>query len=192
MLHFPKALHRTLPHMDEKRRGRPTVAPDRAAAMWRAVRELVDGEFRGNQAEAAKALGVSGATVSNFLSRKTSVGSGIERGVTRYLRRSFDQIVEAGGSLAVLRGGAPAPSAPVETRFGDLPNWPELYRMARDNRPNVPRWAWELCARARVFLDVPITPPFIAEIAYVIAHNVPPPAGVLPAETDDSTPSAGS
>ena len=50
MLHFPNALHRTLPHMDEKRRGRPTVAPDRAAAMWRAVRELVDGEFRGNQA----------------------------------------------------------------------------------------------------------------------------------------------
>lgn len=158
--------------------------------MLRVVREVLAADFAGNQARAAEAFGFTPATLSMFLSRKTGVGAGLERGVTRYLRRSFDQIVATGGDLAALRGGEPSPSAPREVRFGDLPNWPSLWREARAVRPELPRWAWVYCARARVILDVPITASFVADIARVIAHNVPPPDNADAIAADDSTPSA--
>lgn len=188
---MPKPFARNFYDMGEKRRGRPgrpTVDPARAAAMRKVVRQILDTDFRGRQSEAAEKFGFSEATLSTFLSGKTGVGNGIEAGVTSYLRRSFDAIVEHGGDLASLRSGGP-PGPPREVRFGNLPEWPDIYRQAREMKPSVPRWAWEMLARARVILDVSVTPAFAAEIAQAIARCIAAPENPPSFDPEDSPPS---
>lgn len=169
--------------MSERKAGRPTVASERTDAMRRLMRSVVQAEFNGNQAAAAKAMRFTPATLSNFLAGKTQAGPKIEDGLTGYLRRSVDQIMATGGDLAALRGGTEAPTPMREVRFGDLPSWPELYASARTLRPQIPRWAWQKTARARVLLDVPITGAFIAGIAAAIHEHTEPEPNV----GDDST-----
>lgn len=140
------------------------------------MRQVIQADFAGNQAKASAAMRFTPTTLSNFLAGKTQAGPKLERGLTGYLRRSVDQIIAAGGDLAVLRGGMEAPMQHREVRFGDLPTWPDLYAAAHQMRPELPRWAWQKTARARVLLDVPITPGFVAAIAAAIRENTEPEA----------------
>lgn len=151
--------------------------------MRRLMRAVVQSDFGGNQAQAAKAMRFTPPTLSNFLAGKTQAGPKIEDGLTGYLRRSVDQIMATGGDLAALRGGLEAPQPMRDVRFGDLPTWPDLYAAARAVRPQLPRWAWQKTARARVLLDVPITPGFVAAIASAIHENTEP----EPNDGDDAT-----
>lgn len=180
----------TIEPMDEKRSGRPATSRERSELLRRLVRDLLRVDFDGNQTAAARALKITGATLSNFLSGKAQAGSKIEDGITSYLRRSVDQIVAHGGDLEALRGGSSAPMPLREVRFGDLANWPDLYRAAREVAPSVPRWAWVYTAKARVLLDVAIGPAFVAGIAQTIHHHLAPPAPASEADTDvsDDTP----
>lgn len=167
----------TISFMDDKGRARPALSRETSEVLRRLVRQIADTDFGGVQERTAEALGIKGATLSTFLSGKNRAGLQTQDGIVGYLRRSIDQILAANGDLATLRGGMTAPSQIAETRFVDLPNWPAMLAAARDARPEVPGWAWDLCATARVLLDVPITPRFVADIAAAIHHNLAPPLG---------------
>jgi hypothetical protein len=52
------------------------------------VRQIIDKDFDGNQAAAAKALGVSGATIHDFLAGKRGAGNRLIDGITAYTGRS--------------------------------------------------------------------------------------------------------
>lgn len=160
------------------RNTRPALSSEKSEVMRKLVRQIATADFEGVRERTAKALGVKGATLSTFLSGKNRAGLQLQDGLVSYLRRSVDQILAADGELAVLRGGMSAPAQIAETRFVDLPNWQALLAAARDARPEVPAWAWEMCATARVLLDVPITPRFVADIASAIHHNLTPPTAV--------------
>lgn len=157
------------------RNTRPAISSEKSEVLRKLVRQIADTDFEGVRERTAKVLGVKGATLSTFLSGKNRAGLQLQDGIVSYLRRSIDQILAADGELAVLRGGMTAPAQIAETRFVDLPNWQALLAAAHDARPEVPAWAWEMTATARVLLDVPITPRFVADIASAIHHNLAPP-----------------
>lgn len=167
----------TIRLMNDGGRVRPALSRETSEVLRRLVRQIADADFGGVQERTAEALGVKGATLSTFLSGKNRAGLQTQDGIVAYLRRSMDQILAANGDLATLRGGMTAPAQIAETRFTDLPNWPAMLAAAKDARPEVPAWAWDLCATARVLLDVPITPRFVADIAAAIHHNLAPPRG---------------
>lgn len=156
--------------------GRPTLGNARNEVLRRLVREVLVTDFDGTQAAAARALGVSGATLSDFLMSKKGAGSQLQDGLVKYLRRSMDQIAASGGDLGALRGLQPA--APItgrEVRFIDLPNWISLRAAAEEQRPRHAPWVWERLASARVWLDGPVTPGLVADLADVVARHQEPP-----------------
>lgn len=157
--------------------GRPTIGSARNETLRRLLRELVATDFGGTAASAAKALGVSGATLSDFASRKKGAGAQLQDGLTRYLRRSMDQILAVNGDLAAIRGLAPlALPSSREVRFVDLPNWPALRAAAEELRPARAAWVWDRLSTARVWLDGPVTPGLVADLADVVARHQEPPA----------------
>lgn len=156
--------------------GRPTIGAERNEALRRLVRELRDVDFAGNLTQTARAVGVSVPTLSDFLAAKKGAGEKITEGLERHLRRTRDQMTAAGGDLAVLRG-QPAPPTPLrEVRFADLPNWRSLLAAARPMRPAHEAWVWERLASARVWLEGPVTPSMVADLADVVVRHVAPPS----------------
>ena len=156
--------------------GRPTIGAERNEALRRLVRQLRDADFNGNLTQTARAVGVSVPTLSDFLAAKKGAGEKISEGLERHLRRTRDQMTAAGGDLAVLRG-QPAPLTPLrEVRFADLPNWSSLLKAARPMRPTHEPWVWERLADARVWLEGPVTPSMVADLADVVVRHVAPPS----------------
>lgn len=159
--------------------GRPTLGTARNSVLRQLVQDLVAKDFGGTKADAARALGVSQATVGDFLLRKKGAGPALQDALVRYLGRSMDQIQAAGGDLATLRGmpaAAPVtPSGVVMVRFGELPNWSSLQSAARALRREHPAWVWERLAIAPVWLEGPATPLVVAECADIVARHVAPP-----------------
>jgi hypothetical protein len=156
--------------------GRPTIGLERNEALRRLVRELRDADFGGNLTQTARAVGVSTPTLSDFLAAKKGAGEKITEGLERHLRRSRDQMTAVGGDLAALRGAPPAPTPLREVRFVDLPNWSSLLTAARPMRPTHEAWVWERLATARVWLEGPVTPSLVADLADVVVRHVAPPS----------------
>ena len=124
--------------------GRPTLGSARNEVLRRLVRELLTADFGDTQAPAARAFGVSPATLSDFISGKKGAGNQLQDGLSKYLRRSLDQITAVGGDLAQLRGLGTAVTSPVRVVcFGDLPNWSSLRAAAMLQRPSHAAWVWE-------------------------------------------------
>lgn len=158
--------------------GRPTLGTARNDVLRHLVRDLVSADFADTKADAARALGVSAATIGDFLSGKKGAGSTLQDALVRYLGRSMDQINAARGDLAALRGmpsAAPVVAGVVRVLFGELPNWSSLQSAARSLRREHPAWVWERLAYSPVWLEGPATAMVVAECADIVARHVSPP-----------------
>lgn len=173
MAHFARD---TVPSM-----GRPTLGSARNTVLRRIVRDVVARDFGGTKADAARALGISAATVGDFLNEHKGAGPSLTDALTAYLGRSVDQIIAAGGDLDAVRALPPAAAqpqpatTPAMVRFRDLPGWSSLLLAAKKLRPDHAAWVWERLATAPVWLDGPATPIVVAECADIVARHVAPP-----------------
>lgn len=89
------------------------------------ARELLLGRFGDNRTAMAKALEVSQATVSNFLSGKSGAGRTLATAIARELGISHDALVVGDASAA----------GTESVRFGDLPGWQEAVETVLTSSP---------------------------------------------------------
>ena len=92
---------------------RPAHSP-RSESLRAIVKALIAADFDGNQQAAATTLGVTRATINQFINGHKGAGQPICDGLVAYLRRPIEEIVAAQGDLAALRT-APARRAHART-----------------------------------------------------------------------------
>jgi len=172
-----RPLPRTLPTMAEKRKGKPTVGAEKNQILRQTVRAIMEADFGGNLTATAKGLGLSSSAVSDFLLGTRGAGPKTTDALEVYLRRTYDQILAAGGNLDTLRKSPVQPVvAPRAVRFGDLPNWSALAEAAQQEKPTLAAWVWEKLARADVWVEGPVTPSMVADLAVLVSRHFAPPA----------------
>ncbi|HEX4932375.1 MAG TPA: helix-turn-helix transcriptional regulator [Gemmatimonadaceae bacterium] len=148
---------------------------ERNTVYRRLLRELLATDFDDNGDKAARALGVSRSAINQLKNGHKGAGVKILEGLTRYLRRSDEEILASAGDLVALRSATPLPaSSRVEVVFRELPGWPTLLEGARALDPSLPEWVWRYVADARVGLRVPITASLVADLARFFLRHVPP------------------
>jgi hypothetical protein len=102
-------------------RGSKSLSPEARASVRDAVRALVDGEFAGNKAEAARRLKVGYSQLHGIYEGTQGAGPKVLERIARHTGREMGELL----GLAGRRGPADAP------RFGQLPGWMEADRVAR-------------------------------------------------------------
>lgn len=155
--------------------GRPTATADQNAAIRALVRALVKVDHGGNQSHAATALGLTKAGLGKFIAGKTGYGESLRRGLEKYLRVPFDDMLAAGGDLDALRAARAAKRETVEVTFGALPAWPTLLAGAKALDPAIPAWCWAELGPTRVWVAQPVTASMLVDAARFILKHVPPP-----------------
>lgn len=170
---------------DASRPGRrlpPVATPtdeERNAQLRSLLRALV-AEQGGQRGKVTAAMGIPKTTLNGVLSGHRNPGLSVIEGIARMTRRDPSQVLAAAGDLEALRAMPPITQGGGPVTFGDLPNWLELQASAKAIASEMPVWVWESLAQSRVWLDVPVTPALVADLAAVVRRNVsPPPAGSL-------------
>lgn len=118
------------------------------AVIRAAVREIVERDFKSTKAPAAEALGVTAASLGDFLNGKKGVGNKLLTGLARY----------TGQSVAMLLGEQASDDEP---QWGSLPGYRESEKSLRADHPH--RYSEALYKMGRRIrgampLEVPVTP----------------------------------
>ncbi len=117
------------------------------SAIRAAVREIVERDFGGTKATAAEALGVTAASLGDFLNGKKGIGNKLLAGIARY----------TGSTTGALLGEHPGDDEP---QWGNLPGYRESEKALRAEHPH--RYSDALYKTGRKIrgampLEVPVT-----------------------------------
>jgi len=155
--------------------GRPTATAEQNAAIRALVRAIVRDDYQVHQSNAAAALGLTKAGLGKFIAGKTGYGESLRRGLEKYLRVLFDEMLASGGDLGALRAGKAAKRDAVEVTFNALPSWSTLVAGAKALDATIPLWVWDELGPARVWVAQPVNAGMLVDAARFILKHVPPP-----------------
>ncbi len=110
----------------------PTVDEKRAEAIRQRLRDMRDGEFKGNLSALARSLRVTPAYLSDVLNEKRGPGMKLLKALARALNLSIDDLV-----------GESQQSASLGPRWCNLPGWADALAEARRMFPRVSEAAWD-------------------------------------------------
>ena len=149
-----------------RKKGYPVVGEEKNEILRQTVRAIRDRDFDGNLTATAKALDLTTMSLSHLVNNGRGAGAKTIDALSLYLRRSLDQILAANGDLEALRKEPAQTGVAVRSvRFGELPNWTALAA-----------WVWEKLAQADVWVEGPVTPSMVADLAALVNRHFAPPA----------------
>jgi transcriptional regulator with XRE-family HTH domain len=129
-----------------------------------------------------KILQIRGMTPYD-LSQRAGLSDGhvntmLNRNTTRLSAETLTAIADAADvSLEWLVSGRGDPlvrDPSLPPRFYNVPGYADLEPAAKALEPALPLWVWEMTARSRPWLSVPMTPRTIADVAKFIASHCAP------------------
>ena len=163
--------------MASRKKGYPVVGEEKNEILRQTVRAIRDKDFDGNLTATAKALDLTTMSLSHLVNNGRGAGAKTIDALSLYLRRSLDQILAANGDLEALRKEPAQTGAAVRSvRFGELPNWTALVAAAQQEKPTLAPWVWEKLAQADVWVEGPVTPSMVADLAAIVNRHFAPPA----------------
>lgn len=145
-----------------------SLTPEQNARVREAVRELLP--RHGSVITAlAKALGITQAGLSSFLSGRTGAGLQLATAVARAEGVSLNALLDG-----VADEGASFEGQPDAPHNWNLPGYREAEQAARAQHGKVPGWAWIKARRHRnVAMPDPITPEAVYDQALIAWKNTP-------------------
>lgn len=146
-------------------KGSKGLTPDQNERVREAAYRYAHAEHGGNVSAAARALGVSQATLGDVINRKKGAGLRLATLLAAKAGKSIDELITG------RRQGTMSSGVPMVT-FGagvvaTLPGWDEAAAEARRGHPDVPGWAWDA---ARMYPAPPgakATADLATDLAYV-------------------------
>jgi hypothetical protein len=143
-----------------------SLSPERNESARAFVRELVRAKFDGNTLAAAKAFGLSDATLYDFLAGKRGAGLKLLEAVSRYSRVQIPKILGMEADTVALEIDVSVPP-----QLSVLAGWAEAAGSARDFDEAVPEWAWDAVGRCRLAASMKVSPRLVLDLAYVLTKH---------------------
>lgn len=139
-----------------------SLSAERNAKAREFLRELVDGEFKGNVSAAARVLGLTYSGLYEVLNGRRGIGMTVLDALKAHTGKSIEAIL----------GESPEEDTTVRhIRASDHPTWKAALEGAKQLAPEIPEWAWE--ATGKAFLPGisgrPLTPRVVYELASLVA-----------------------